>query len=80
MAFPAIADDFFVMSIGRRSEFRIRVNETMTKKNVAEVLVDVLVEAGVERCVTGYSLKEWHVASKRENLARAFVTAALAGQ
>jgi len=58
MAFPAIADDFFVMSIGRRSEFRIRVNETMTKKNVAEVLVDVLVEAGVERIygVAGDSL------------------------
>jgi hypothetical protein len=35
---------------------------------------------GVERCVTGYFLKEWHVASKREKLARAFVTAALAGQ
>ena len=47
MAFPAIAEGVFVMSIGRRSEFRIRVNETMTKKNVAEVLVDVLVQAGV---------------------------------
>ena len=58
MAFPAIAGGFFVMSIGRRSEFRIRVNETMTKKNVAEVLVDVLVEAGVERIygVAGDSL------------------------
>jgi pyruvate dehydrogenase (quinone) len=58
MALPAIAGGFFVMSIGRRSEFRIRVNETMTKKNVAEVLVDVLVEAGVERIygVAGDSL------------------------
>lgn len=58
MAFPPFAGGFLVMSVGRRSEFRILVNETMTKKKVAEVLVDVLVEVGVERIygVAGDSL------------------------
>ena len=58
MALPAIADGFFVLPIGRRAEFPIRVNETMTEKNVAEVLADVLAEAGVERLcgVAGDSL------------------------
>jgi pyruvate dehydrogenase (quinone) len=58
LAFPAIAWRFSLHVNWQATGVRILVNEKMTKKNVAEVLVDVLVEAGVERIygVAGDSL------------------------